>query len=331
MTKQKLLICGPWIGEFSYEVHSWAPKLRYYINNHYSDYKVIHIGFPGRQILYKDFVDEYISYPKSLTDQLPPSNSGGIGRGSEHTLYYPLIEEYLEQYIKDNKQKYEDIFILRPEELQCITKSQVIKDYDDVEFVNLIPDEIVDKDVKNFMSSFSEGDTISIMANAPHETKKYRENWDPKSWEWLIEKLIVELNLNVVMMGIKSEDNLQGSYTFEGTDLYTKYPLKIKSLVVDYTLDTSLDTQISIMWNTKCSLWGSTGASQLAYFVDRPMFAQLVLGVLPRVTKKEYNLITNDFKNIKYLYKYNQGLEFYNSSKEELYEEFNEFYNQLDV
>ena len=330
MSKEKLLICGPWIGEFAYELIAWAPKLRYYINNHYKGYKVLVVSYPGRSILYRDFADEFIGYSNDIVDNMIPCNSGGVGHGNQHTLEYSPTEEFVQDIIDKNRDKYEEIFLLRPKDLRCVSKGQVAPDLDDVEFAYIKPDIQTDGEVNKILNQFESSNTVCIMANTQHEVHKYRENWKVESWVYFIDKLISELNLNVVMMGIKSSDKLQGSYTFEDTELYTKYPNRIKSYVVDTKLPNSLDIQISLMSNTKCNIWGASGAQQLAYFVDKPMFAQLATGFFERATKKEYNDITHNFKYIKFFCKYPKGIEFYNSPAEELYLEFKEFYNKLD-
>ena len=332
MSKKSALLCGPWVGEFSYEVHSWAPKLRYYVNNHYSEYHIVHFGFSGRELLYRDFIDEYISYDKYITDNIPAANSGGVGRGQEHSLETHLTEELLEKWISENKSKYQDMFILRPKELECITMSQVLNDHTDAEYIHLKPVEQIQNDVDNFLNTYKNNDdTISIMAPTPHETFPYRENWNPDSWVEFIDRVISKMNLNIAMVGIKSKDNLQGSYTFEDTFLYEKYPEKIKSYVLDSESNNSLDYQVQLLRDTKCSIWGSTGATMLAFFCEKPIYAHLLLGQLPRLTLNWQKELTGGHKDVKFIHKYKKGMELYNAPVDEFYNEFEKFYKNIGV
>ena len=54
---KKLIIFGPWCGEFSYELSWWNPECRELRKTKYKDYDAVHIGFNGRKVMYKDFVD----------------------------------------------------------------------------------------------------------------------------------------------------------------------------------------------------------------------------------------------------------------------------------
>jgi len=58
-TKNKILLAGPWIGEFGYELFCWQGHIRR-LSKDYG--KTIVIGRPGHNILYSDFVDEYIEF-----------------------------------------------------------------------------------------------------------------------------------------------------------------------------------------------------------------------------------------------------------------------------
>ena len=61
--KNKILLAGPWIGEFGWELFCWQGYIRK-ISQRYD--KVIIISRPTNKALYEDFCDEYISFdPKS--------------------------------------------------------------------------------------------------------------------------------------------------------------------------------------------------------------------------------------------------------------------------
>ena len=70
MKDKKVVIFGPWLGEFSYELSWWNPEIRKIRNDRYKDFYSVHIGFKGRRAMYKDFIDEYISIPEELEDSI---------------------------------------------------------------------------------------------------------------------------------------------------------------------------------------------------------------------------------------------------------------------
>ena len=64
---EKILLAGPWVGEFGWELFCWQGFIRK-LSKKYD--KTIVIGRPTNEFLYKDFCDEYIKFdPESfLTD-----------------------------------------------------------------------------------------------------------------------------------------------------------------------------------------------------------------------------------------------------------------------
>ena len=52
---KKLLIIGPWCGEFCYELSWWIPEVRKVRKTEFADWDAIAVGFDGRKILYEDF------------------------------------------------------------------------------------------------------------------------------------------------------------------------------------------------------------------------------------------------------------------------------------
>jgi len=63
-TTPKILLAGPWVGEFGWELFCWQGFLRKLAKNYD---KTIVIGRPTNEILYSDFADEYIKFdPESF-------------------------------------------------------------------------------------------------------------------------------------------------------------------------------------------------------------------------------------------------------------------------
>ena len=70
MENKKLIIFGPWVGEFSYELSWWNPECRKLKNEKFPNHYSVHLGFLGRKVAYKDFIDEYIPHPPELEKTL---------------------------------------------------------------------------------------------------------------------------------------------------------------------------------------------------------------------------------------------------------------------
>lgn len=86
----KILLAGPWIGEFGWELFCWQGYVRKLSKNYD---KTIVISRPGNSALYEDFCDEYIEFdPKSFeTDSWMCKNSVNYDKlliSIEHTDYF---------------------------------------------------------------------------------------------------------------------------------------------------------------------------------------------------------------------------------------------------
>ena len=63
-----IVIAGPFIGEFGWELSYWQAWLRYLKRNRYQNNKFIVISYPGREQLY-EFADKFISLPESFLNK----------------------------------------------------------------------------------------------------------------------------------------------------------------------------------------------------------------------------------------------------------------------
>ena len=101
---KKLVIFGPWCGEFSYELSWWNPECRKLRNEKFNDYHSVHLGFNGRKAAYKDFIDEYIPHPSELEETLQfPATYGEHINGQD--IIPSIFVEYLDKVVKDFKYK----------------------------------------------------------------------------------------------------------------------------------------------------------------------------------------------------------------------------------
>ena len=89
----------------------------------------------------------------------------------------------------------------------------------------------------------------------------------------------------------------------------------------------SLENQLAILNNTKCSIYGASGAAVVPFFVNTPTFTQQTQEEGFRLELGwEKDLL--DFKHFKNFDKYNNS-EIYDSTVHELFDEFVSFYKEL--
>ena len=100
----------------------------------------------------------------------------------------------------------------------------------------------------------------------------------------------------------------------------------IKSFVSEG--EDSIDHQISLLKNTKCSIYGASGAVTLTFFTNTPVFTQQSRENGHRLNFNWQKSLSNSHKCVKLFDKYSMG-ELYNSPVQELFNEFKEFYEGL--
>ena len=321
----KLVIFGPWLGEFSYETNWWIPEIRLVKKTYYNDYKCIAVSSKGREILYSDFVDEFIYYPDELESQRKyPATYG------EHVNGRDIIPDNFQKFIDELVRKYQDefeVYHYKPGQLP-IDSNRTLSDNPFGEFINYVASPIVKKEIVEQIKFDNDKDTISILARLKdRENKVDGENWNPKSWSEFIQKLIVELDLNIVLTTIRNEKSKGGTFNFSEYDFYTQYEDRIKDVIIDG--ETSVEKQIAVLQNTTCSIWGGTGAVTLAFFANTPVFTQQTTDNGYRLSFEWQKRLTDNHKNVEVFSKYKYGKEFYDSPVQEMFDRFSNYYNKL--
>ncbi len=322
---KKLIIFGPWLGEFSYETNWWVPEIRLVKNAHYNDFKCIAVSSKGREILYSDFVDDFIYYPNDLENQRKyPATYG------EHVNGRDIIPDNFQKFIDELVRKYQDkfeVYHYKPGQLP-IDSNRTFSDNPFGEFKNYIASPSIKKEIVKQIKFDNNKDTISILARLKdRENKIDGENWNPKSWSKFIQKLIVELDLNIVLTTIKNEKSKGGTFNFSEYDFYKKYSNRIKDVTIDG--ETSVEKQIAVLQSTTCSIWGGTGAVTLAFFANTPVFTQQTLRNGDRLNFEWQRKLTDGHKNVEIFSKYEYGKEFYDSPVQEMFDRFSNYYKKL--
>jgi len=78
-----------------------------------------------------------------------------------------------------------------------------------------------------------------------------------------------------------------------------------------------------------CSIYGASGSAVLPFFVKTPTFTQQTVEEGFRLRYQWEKDLTDDLKNVMIIDKYSSGEDLYNSSPDELFEQFKQFYEGI--
>tara|TARA_Y100000310_G_scaffold88791_1_gene85843 strand:- start:1 stop:990 length:990 start_codon:yes stop_codon:yes gene_type:complete len=327
---KKVIIFGPWVGEFSYELSWWNPECRKLRNEYFKDYHSVHLGFCGRYVAYKDFIDEYIPHPLELEETLQfPATYGEHINGQD--IIPPIFVEYLDKVAMDFKNNgFTEIAVHKPKDIP-ITRERCLDNHPFGEYVHYNVDSDIEDTVKYELKKYFKNDDPIIFLMARTRTRHGNIcylDWNPDSWPIFTERLINELGVNIISLLVKTQGSRGGSVGL------AKHP-KLKHLkhkILDFELlkddFDSFEKQLAILKNTKCSIYGASGAAVVPFFVNTPTFTQQTVQEGFRLTLGWEKDLTENLKNVKIFDKYKDG-EIYESPPDELFEEFLKFYKEL--
>ena len=312
------IIFGPWCGEFCYELSWWIPEIRKQKYDNFKDCDAIAISHEGRRILYSDFSEIYISYPKELEDTLKyPATYGEHVKGKGD-----IIPENLKKFTKsiatEYLDRYEEITIYLPGSMP-INRERVFAENPYGIYKHYEASRTITEEVKREIKFDNNRETIAIMARIRTRLgKTCYLDWNPDHWKTFIGKLVDDLKVNIVMIGIEQKEGSSAgaSLTFGNSD-------NTKSII--FKGSDSVERQIALLKLTKCSIYGATGTAVFPFFTKTPTFTQQTVEEGFRLKYQWERDLTDNLKNIKIFDKYH-NCDIYNSSPDELYEEFKKFY-----
>jgi len=321
---KKLIIFGPWCGEFCYELSWWIPEIRKLRYENFKDYDAFVFGYNGRKILYEDFSDKYIPYTQELEDTLVyPSTCG------QHDVeqYKDIIPQNLISYINNTCQeylsKYEDIELYYPGAIMPFNSERTLSEKPFGTYTHYKASDKILQLVKDEINFNNDRETVALMARIRSRAgKTCYLDWNPKHWETFINYLINDLKVNVVVIGIKQKEGSSAgaSLTFNNSD-YLKN--------ITFEGEDSVERQIALLQLTKCSVYGASGTAVFPFFVkESATFTQQTDTEGFRLKFQWERDLTNNLKNVKIFDKYKNN-EIYDSSPKELYKEFKDFYQKI--
>jgi len=322
---KKAIVFGPWVGEFSYELSWWVPEIRKLRKQQFSDHTAIHIGFKGRQAMYKDFIDEYIPYSEDLKSLITYPSMHGVFVNGQHIIPRKIFE-FAKQAVADRAKDFATI-IHYPPGPTIIQKR--MQQFPDGEYKSLEADPKMLKKVKHQLSKFKHQRKVaSVMANIRLRHGQLEPKvWNPVHWQEFIIKLIEKSKLNVVLTGVPRKGDYPGALSLKDSPLLQGY----KDFIQDHVFedDNTLDHQIALLKSVKCSIWGSTGAIVLAYFTNTPAFGFFTTELGYRFRLGWQQRLTNGHKHVHIFDKYPSG-SIFDIPVKEIYSQFLKFYRQLD-
>ena len=271
MKQNKLIIFGPWCGEFSYELKWWIPEIRKIRNEEFKDYDAFMLGFNGREFLYNDFIDKYIAYPTELQDTLKYPSSYG-----EHIHGSDIIPDNLQKYLLEVSNKYvnqyEEVALYAPGAIPIGDhRTKTDKSYGHYRCYK--PCKEVNDDIAEQLKFENNNNVITIMAR-----QRYRngvpdvETWNPDHWITFTKLILSNLDVNIIFINLEVKNSSGGSYDFTAHDFNTQYSNRVKHL--DLSGKNSVEMQIALLQQTNCSIYGASGAALIAVFAGTNLFTQ---------------------------------------------------------
>jgi len=182
--KETILIAGPWVGEFGWELFCWHGYIRS-LSRFYD--KTVCISNPTSRFLYEDFCDEYIEY----------TPDGGDYRDSYYKVGFKVDQALISKFVK---------------ELSINHSAQKVS--------LMVPRRIGDPPRTHFEERFQFGALYvkplykkfgndlglknrTIVIHARNRKLRPEDNWPREKWENLVKKLIKSC-YNVISIGMKS-------------------------------------------------------------------------------------------------------------------------------
>ena len=329
----KTIIFGPWFGEFSYEVCLWAPRLRKICRHEYQDYHKIAVGYAGREILYADFVDEYIPFDEETLSKIgyPDCQHSRDTNTSERYFVDPAVESFVSKI----SESYPQTSRFNVHE-QGVSHTSFYNVGRFAEFIRLSArEEFIEEVQKYIEDTFGDNDcpTIAVLARYKERAQELTpklardlDNLKQETWEKFLQNIIDKFNANIVFIHIPIKFSTAGSIDFYESKFYNDNKEKIGQITFEGK--DSLEKQLALLQCCMCSIYGATGAQFFVFQTDTPMFGIQRRGQHNRLALPWCHDLTNNFEKIEIIYQENTD-GYYNLSADYIFDKFKTFYNKV--
>ena len=258
------------VGEFSYAMNWHSPRLRAQLTNN-AEHVVV--TYPAFSMLYANYVDVH-PLPEDLTSKCIRPATIGVNPGDS-------TPEFIKEYCR---KIFPEAAIHTPRNINAWqTDPPGI-------FCHLTPREDVKSDIYDLLSSFSKHDTVCIMPKLRTNGGRAGQNWDQQNWIDLCNDLIAR-GYNIVSINIADKNSHGGTYQLNiDSD-------KFKVLNIDKNDVYALDRQAWLLKQTKCSIYGSTGAANLPFWINTPTISIMKKNCGERLFFNWQKRLTDNHKN----------------------------------
>jgi len=191
MQLEKLLIAGPWVGEFGWELFCWHGYIR--ALSRYFDRTVV-ISSKNSQFLYEDFSDQFIAFDPTEGDY--KDSYYKVGFKEKPDLWNRFLQEA--QYSKEK----EKLTLFKPRRIGKPPKTHYSEFFKFGPYV--IKPEYIKLGKKHKKNN-------NVIIHARNRSLRPQDNWSEKKWKKLVDKL-TKIGYNIISIGlIKEAMHIEGS------------------------------------------------------------------------------------------------------------------------
>tara|TARA_R110000823_G_scaffold102276_4_gene219338 strand:- start:2934 stop:3806 length:873 start_codon:yes stop_codon:yes gene_type:complete len=183
--KEKILVAGPWVGEFGWELFAWQAYVRA-LSEYYD--KTICISSPHSKFLYEDFCDQFIGF-------VP--DKGGY-RDSYYKVGFSVTNKLMADFLRKASisASEQEISIMAPRRIGDPPRTHFSEEFQ-------FGAHRISPIYKKFGShSVEYKNTVVIHARC--RTLRTGDNWPRKKWDIFVDKLI-NTGYNIVSIGTEEE------------------------------------------------------------------------------------------------------------------------------
>lgn len=200
------MIFGPWVGEFSYELLYWLPRLRFLALREPRPHLVY--GYRGRQVLYKGVCDAYLEMRPELEGLLEEPYGPFCRMGDE---------ELFKRYVKDDVERVADMFgdLYDPRRELVVTPDEASPEKATFELLHPTVEATRYKEtllrargINRYWTIFPRSKTV----HSDDNQEVFHSIWPEESWIELVEALYARWGVPLVVVGVKGKKGYGGVF-----------------------------------------------------------------------------------------------------------------------
>lgn len=183
--KEKVLVAGPWVGEFGWELFAWHAYIRS-LSKYYD--KTICISSPHSRFLYEDFCDQFIEFIPEEGDYRDSYYKVGFN------IDGVLMMDFLRKASLNTPEQ--EISIMTPRRIGDPPRTHFSEEFQ-------LGSHRVSPTYKRFGNHSREYEN-TIVVHARCRTLRPGDNWPREKWDIFVDSLI-NMGYNIVSIGTKEE------------------------------------------------------------------------------------------------------------------------------